>query len=464
MPVKTLDEYLKQTTPITTKQQATKPKYRIAGFYKETQFRETPIGRIPKEWQVLRLRELFTYIKGKKPKNLIKEEKEGYLPYLTTDYLRTGVPSNYAKHEKDTTIVDDNDILLLWDGSNAGEFFLGKKGILASTMVKLVPKINEISTLFYFYYLKLVENRLKSLTKGTGIPHVEKSVFENLQLIKPPLEEQWGIAEVLSSVDRAIEATERLIGRLERLKRALMQELLTRGIGHREYKQTPIGKIPKEWKIVKIENIAKVVKTGPFGSQLRKSELTRKGIKVYTQENVLKRDFSIGNLYISEKKFNQLKNFEVKPNDVLLTIRGTVGKAAVVPYHVERGIIHTNLAIIRVDDTKILPRYLELVINEADIVARQVKASHSSTTLPALYAGTIKRLKIPLPSLEEQKKIVDIISSVNKWIELERKRKEKLERLKRGLMELLLTGRVRVRVERLDDEGNLPGSGGGVGS
>jgi type I restriction enzyme S subunit len=240
-----------------------------------------------------------------------------------------------------------------------------------------------------------------------------------------------------------------LIEGLERLKRGLMQELLTKGIGHKEFQETPIGKIPKEWKIVRLEEVTRIIKTGPFGSQLRKRELTNEGIRVYTQENVLRRDFSIGNLYISREKFEQLKNFEVKPNDVLLTIRGTIGKAVVVPQDIERGIIHTNLAIIRVDTTKLMPHYLELIINESDIIVRQVKASRSSTTLPALYAGTIKRLKIPFPSLEEQKTIVNVLSSVNKWIEIEKKRKEKFERLKRGLMELLLTGKVRVRVVRV---------------
>ena len=450
MPHRTLDEYLKQTTHTITKQQATKSKYRITGFYKETEFQKTPIGKIPKEWQVLRLRELFTYIKGKKPKNLIKEEKEGYLPYLTTDYLRTGVPSNYAKHEKDTTIVDDNDILLLWDGSNAGEFFLGKKGILASTMVKLVPKINEISTLFYFYYLKLVENRLKSLTKGTGIPHVEKSVFENLQLIKPPLEEQWGIAEVLSSVDEAIGATERLIGRLERLKRGLMQELLTKGIGHREYKQTPIGKIPKEWQIVKLSRIAKII----MGQSPPSSTYNEEGIGL----PFLQGKAEFGRMYPKPVMYTSKSIKIAEEGDLLISVRAPVGDVNIAPFKL---CIGRGLASIRFNRDRANTLFYFYYFQFAK---PRLEAMGKGSTFKAITKKDLENLLVPLPPLDEQNRIASTLKAVDNWISTEEKRKEKLERLKRGLMELLLTGKVRVRVERLGGEEDLPGSGGGAGS
>ena len=450
MPHRTLDEYLKQTTPTTTRQPATKPKYRITGFYKETNFQETLIGKIPKEWQILRLRELFTYVKGKKPKNLIKKEKEDYLPYLTTDYLRTGIPSNFAMHDRDTIIVDDNDILLLWDGSNAGEFFLGKKGILASTMVKLVSKINEINTLFYFYYLKLVENHLKSLTKGTGIPHVEKSVFENLHLIKPPLEEQWGIVEVLSSVDEAIEVAGKLIGRLERLKRGLMQELLTKGIGRKEYKQTPIGRIPKEWQVVKLSRIARII----MGQSPPSSTYNEKGIGL----PFLQGKAEFGRMYPKPVMYTSKPIKIAEKGDLLISVRAPVGDVNIAPFKL---CIGRGLASIRFNRDRASTLFYFYYFQ---LAKPRLEAMGKGSTFKAITKKDLENLLVPLPPLDEQDRIASTLKAIDDWISAEEKRKEKLERLKRGLMELLLTGRVRVRVERLDGEENSWSSHGGVSS
>jgi type I restriction enzyme S subunit len=226
-----------------------------------------------------------------------------------------------------------------------------------------------------------------------------------------------------------------------------MQELLTKGIGHKEFKDTEIGRIPKNWEVVSLEDVSLKIRTGPFGSQLKKSELSESGLKVYTQENILKNDFSLGNLYISYEKFERgLKTMEVKPGDVLLTIRGSTGCSAVFPEGAERGIIHTNLAYVRVKRSLLLPKYLSLLINDYPPVKSQVTTLSSATTLGALYAKSIKKIKIPLPSLQEQLKITEILSVTDKKLEIEKDEKAKLERIKQGLMDLLLTGKIRVKV------------------
>jgi type I restriction enzyme S subunit len=235
-----------------------------------------------------------------------------------------------------------------------------------------------------------------------------------------------------------------------------------------EFEETEIGKIPKNWEVVTLEKISMKIKTGPFGSQLKKSELSESGVKIYTQENILKRDFSLGNLYISHDKFRQLKNMEIRPGDVLLTIRGSIGYSAILPEKAERGIIHTNLAYIRVRKELVLPEFLFALINDYDIVRSQIMTLASTTTLGALYAKHIKRIKIPLPSLEEQRFIVKILSTVDQAFQAMDKAIAKTERLKKGLMQELLTkgighkefkkteiGRIPLewKIARLEDEG-----------
>ncbi|MFZ8788403.1 MAG: restriction endonuclease subunit S [Acidilobaceae archaeon] len=426
-------------------------------FRKETEFQKTRIGEIPKEWKLEKLGRLVSYIKGRRPKRLYDEKlSEEFIPYLTAEYMRGLEKPKWCSPKEDPKVirVQYDDVIMIWDGSYSGHVFTGFEGVLASTMIKIFPS-EEIDKRFLYYYLTKNFQKLRGTTVGTGIPHVNKKVFEELLIPLPSLNEQKRIAEILLRVDNAIEGADKAIVKLERLKRGLMSELLTGRIRvreengrlsfHREteLQETEIGKIPKEWGLAKLEKIAKII-TGPFGSQLKKSELTNHGIKVYTQENVLERNFEIGNLYISEEKFKELKNFEVMPDDVLLTIRGTIGKSIKVPTSITKGIIHTNLAIIRLEKKEVLPDFVELVFNESEIWMEQVRRMYSATTIPALYGRTLKQIKIMLPPLNEQKAITHIFSTVNRAIELYREEMTRLERLKRGLMDLLLTGKVRV--------------------
>jgi type I restriction enzyme S subunit len=426
-------------------------------FRKETEFQKTEIGEIPKEWKLERLGRLVSYIKGRRPKRLYDEKlSEEFIPYLTAEYMRGLEKPKWCSLKEDPKVirVQYDDVIMIWDGSYSGHVFTGFEGVLASTMIKIIPS-KEIDKRFLYYYLTKNFQKLRGTTVGTGIPHVNKKVFEELLIPLPSLNEQKRIAELLLRVDNAIEGADKAIVKLERLKRGLMSELLTGRTRVREengrlsfyreteFQETEIGKIPKEWGLAKLEEIAKII-TGPFGSQLKKSELTNQGIKVYTQENVLERNFEIGNLYISEEKFKELKNFEVMPGDVLLTIRGTIGKSIKVPTGITKGIVHTNLAIIRLEKKEVLPDFVELVFNESEILMEQVRRVHSATTIPALYGRTLKQIKIMLPPLNEQKVIIDISSTIDRAIELYRGEKVRLDRLKRGLMDLLLTGRVKV--------------------
>lgn len=433
-------------------------------FKRETEFQETKIDKIPREWRIVRLIEVAEVRGSKKlPENV---ESVVFIPMEAVPdnslYVRYVIRN--AGEVKSYVYCEPGDLLV---AKITPSFENGKQGIvpydlpgkfaLATTEVYPI-KCNNIDKLFLFYLLKYppIRSKLASLMRGTtGRRRVSREALENTLLPYPPIHEQRRIAETLSTVDRAIEVVDAGVVRLEGLKKALMRELLTGRIRVREengklvfyreteFQDTEIGKIPREWSLAKLEEMAKII-TGPFGSQLKKSELTNHGIKVYTQENVLERNFEIGNLYISEEKFKELKNFEVMPDDVLLTIRGTIGKSIKVPTGITKGIIHTNLAIIRLEKKEVLPDFVELVFNESEILMKQVRRIHQATTLPALYGRTLKQIKMMLPPLNEQKVVIGISSIIDRAIGLYRGERASLDRLKRGLMDLLLTGKIRV--------------------
>jgi type I restriction enzyme S subunit len=198
-------------------------------FKLETEFQDTEIGEIPKDWKIVKLGNVAKYVKGKKPKNLFEEKIDNdLLPYLTAEYMRGLEKPKWCdpKLEKSIIKVSSDDIIMIWDGSYAGYVFIGFEGILASTMVKITP-IRDIEKRFLFYYLAMNYKKLRETTIGTGIPHINKKVFEEFPIPLPPVDEQRRIAEILATIDKTIELHHEEKARLDRLKRGLMDLLLT---------------------------------------------------------------------------------------------------------------------------------------------------------------------------------------------------------------------------------------------
>src|SRR5690606_27881563 len=176
-------------------------------------------------------------------------------------------PEFYASPSSKTVQVEDGEVIVLWDGSNAGEIFISKKGILASTMVKLDFDKTEIYKPYYSYSFQYLEYVLKAKTAGSGIPHADKGVIKRLEFFKPEIPEQKAIATILSKVDEAIKATENSIKAAEKLKKSLMQNLLTgklkpKGTWRKEdefYKDEKFGSCPVGWHWGRLSEIADIV-------------------------------------------------------------------------------------------------------------------------------------------------------------------------------------------------------------
>ena len=148
--------------------------------------------------------------------------------YLTPDYLRSrdNTEPNHVLPGPNAVRVSDGETIILWDGSNAGEVLRARDGMLASTMMR-VHHNSEFDSGYFYYALKCWEGYLKSQTAGSGIPHVDKEIVGTLSILKLKKPEQAKIAEILFTVDEAINQTELLIGKLQRIKAGLMQDLLT---------------------------------------------------------------------------------------------------------------------------------------------------------------------------------------------------------------------------------------------
>ena len=242
-------------------------------FYKEERFKEeTLIGKIPEDWRVIRINELFSMYKGTTPSTRVKEFWSGNIPFVTpTDitriislnrmYLET--TENYITRKglesKGLKLVPENS-LLFTSRATIGYLAINKvKVAINQGIISLIPKdICMVEVVFFYYFLQKLKNLLENLAGGSTYKEISMSTFSNIGVPLPPLEEQKAIAHILSTVDEAIRKTNEIIEKIRRLKKGLMQELLTKGIGHKEFKDTKIGRIPKEWEVVKLEKVVEV--------------------------------------------------------------------------------------------------------------------------------------------------------------------------------------------------------------
>ena len=137
------------------------------------------------------LKETIELFKGKQPNKLYSDSKEDRLPYLTTDYIRNGISRFVDVSSVDeNNLTDNSDILLLWDGSNAGETFLGYRGVVASTMAKIKIVANEVLPEYLYFYLRLNEDVIKRARIGSAIPHVSADFLLHLKFPVKKLNDQ----------------------------------------------------------------------------------------------------------------------------------------------------------------------------------------------------------------------------------------------------------------------------------
>ena len=184
------------------------------------------------------------------------------------------------------------------------------------------------------------------------------------------------------------------------------------------------------------------IKRGPFGSSLRKEFFVPSGFKVYEQKNVIRNNFDIGNYYIDSYKFEELKTFQIKPGDVLITCSGTIGKLAIVPENAKKGIINQALLKLTLNEIVILKSFFK-VIFESGLIQDQLVTPGSAMK----NVSSIKHLKdiaLPVPPLPEQSRIVEYLdnlqSKVNALKNLQAETQKELDALMPSILDKAFKG------------------------
>ena len=242
-----------------------------------------------------------------------------------------------------------------------------------------------------------------------------------------------------------------------------MHDLFTRGIGAdgklrppREiapelYKNSAIGWIPKEWEVDCLENLLANVshnlRSGSFGSALLKSKLTENGIPFLGIDNIHIEKFNNSfRRFVSEKKYNELIRYAVRPKDVVITIMGTVGRSAIILESVGKALSSKHWTI-TFNFNIVIPELICWQLNYSEWAKTWFRKKTQGGIMDAIQSNTLRSLVLPLPHINEQKLMFNQFATISSKIRLETNLLEKLQKQKSGLMHDLLTGKVSVNVD-----------------
>jgi type I restriction enzyme S subunit len=276
---------------------------------------------------------------------------------------------------------------------------------------------------------------------------VNTSDLYNLKLPLPPLPEQQKIAEILKTIDNAIEKTDKIIEKYKRIKQGLMQDLLTKGIDENgnirdekthKFKDSPLGRIPEEWEVIRLGEVGEVVNGFSFPIKYQGREFGNLPfIKVNDLNKSPKYIISSDN-YIDQITTEFLK-VKIFPPDTIVFPK--IGMAV---YQNKYRILKT-FATFDNNIAGVLPKnYSSNFLFYYFSVKLDLKGLAGETAVPSIKKSILEAILLPLPLLPEQQRIAEILSQTDQTIEKEQQYKEKLQRIKQGLMEDLLTGKLRV--------------------
>lgn len=342
--------------------------------------------------------------------------------------------SDLGVKKSNVKLIPPNTILLSFKLTLGKISISGKSLYTNEAIAALIIKHNSIFPDFLYQALQIInfENEVDTAIKGKTL---NKQKLARIQIVLPPLPEQKKIAAILSSVDRVIETTQDAIAQLQIVKRGLTQQLLTKGIPgwHKEYK----------WEYKKLNYLSKKITDGSHQA-VKTSNL---GTIPFLYVSCIRNGKILWHqsAKITEKTYLEIsKGREIKPGVILYTAVGSYGEATLMdndkPLAFQR-----HIAYIVPDSNKIEPKFLVHWLNspngkfQADKVA--VGNAQKTVTLTEL-----SNFIVPVPPLPEQEKIANILTSIDKRIEAEEAKKAQVEIIKKGLMQQLLTGKIRVKL------------------
>lgn len=423
-------------------------------------YKDTPVGKIPVDWEVKRLEdtasnEKYSFTGGPFGSDL-KEDSytDDGVRVIQLQNIGDGKFLNeykiFTSEEKAGQLKNCNiypgDIIIAKMADPVARACIipdeDKRYLMASDGIRLSINKEKYDVNFMLYAINSPNFRKNAESHSTGSTRLRIGLTElrNLLIAIPPLKDQKKIAEILTTVDEAIEKTAQVIETTKEVKKGLMQKLLTHGIGHKKFKETEIGEMPVEWKVGAFSEIADI---NP------KRDL-EKGVS-YPFVEMAAIDSESHNVQFSKPRKYEGSGTKFQNGDTLfarITPCTENGKTAYVDFLKENNFGHGSTEFIVLGPPKNVDSkfiyYCAKWDKVRNIAVSKMEGTSGRQRVPSRVFS--EDIFIPMPPLPEQKQITEILSSVDEEIERETSHKEQLGLLKKGLMQVLLTGKIRVVV------------------
>lgn len=351
--------------------------------------------------------------------------------------------------------LQDNDVLLNITGASIGRCTFVPNSFGAANVnqhVCIIRPNEKIKSAYLSQWFSSDsgQNAIMRYQAGGNREGLNFQQIRSMIVTLPPLPEQQKIAAILTSVDEVIEKTQAQINKLKDLKTGMMQELLTRGVGvdgklHTEFKDSPVGRIPKGWEVKRFSDLIFSSNQG-VNTTTEKVTYSETGIPAIRSNNVDENIFDMSNRkYVSYELFERLSG-KVKPkfDDVLYcNIGSDLGAAAIV--NVKNDFLITwNVLRIVSNTSVVLPKFLSYLLNHN---RKELRKSATESTMPFISSKALSKYNFLIPNVNEQSKIVSVLESLDSRQQKVVVKLKHYKKLKKALMQDLLTGKVRVKVD-----------------
>ena len=408
------------------------------------------MSNLPKGWELVQFDKVCDirdgthdspkYIENGVPFITSKHLTDNGIDFTETNYISEENHIEFSKRSK----VDNGDILFGMIGTIGKPVIVNTDFEFSIKNVALL-KLSSNELLSNIYVLNLLKsniiiNQFLKLSNGGVQSFIALGMIRKLKIPLPPIEEQKKIADILSTVDKKIAFVEENINATEELKKGLMQKLLTEGIGHTDFKDSELGKIPESWEVKSIGSLTSLTAGGTPSTQI-KDYWNPKEVPWLSSGEVNKKIINFTDNMISKQGLNNSAAKFIPKYSVLIALAGqgkTRGTVAISEIE-----LTTNQSV-----ASILPsEKLDMYFIYYNLDSRYEEIRSMSTGVGGrggLNLAILKSIKIALPPQKEQKQIAEILSTVDKKLENLKEKKQSFEELKKGLMQKLLTGEVRV--------------------
>ena len=425
--------------------------------------KQTEIGMIPDDWEVKKFKSITTRITvgiansathAYSDKGIImfrnQNIKENKLDLSDLIYIKKEFALKYINKQ-----IEAEDLLIARTGYPGTTCVVPNKFAGSQTFTTLIasPKKDEINSDYcaYFFNSNVGKKLFSAAQIGGAQKNVNAHTLSNILLPLPPtLAEQQKIAKALNDVDNVITTLEKLITKKKNIKQGTMQQLLTgkkrlpgfapavvEPVDPPAFKQTEIGEIPENWEVVKIKSFAKV-----FDGTHQTPNYVDVGIPFYSVENVTADDFE-HTKYITQQEHKLLSlRVKIEKGDILMTRIGSIGDCRYVDWEPNAS-FYVSLALIKCNN-KVDPRYISYYSNSEQFHKELELRSLFYAIPQKINLGPISEITICMPEKKEQTAIANFISDMDKEIKELCLKLEKYQNLKIGMMQQLLTGKIRL--------------------